>query len=191
MPITRLISRPCARPCAANDPKVLAVRVKRPGRAPEFAADARGYLVALVHDFLIDLPAPPQAAQGGLAGPPAQVYRISAPEAEFVILFKIESATQSSPVRLSGRIEEFTPGPGAKVYAINEDEAKAVPLTAFTSTFVLGVFRGRVQGQPIDVPLSNLQLRGFAIRSVSPLDPSGWIRANLVRTSVSPAAGIQ
>jgi hypothetical protein len=176
---------------AANDPKVLAIRVKRPGRAPEFAADASGYLVAIIHDFVIDLPAPPQAARGGMAGPPAQVYRISAPEAEVRIAFKVEPATQTNPVRLSGRVEEFDFGPNTKVFGINEDESKAAPLTAFTSTFVLGVFRGRVQGQPIDLPLSNLQLRGFAIRSVSPLDPSGWIRANLVRTSASPAAGIQ
>ena len=49
----------------------------------------------------------------------------------------------------------------------------------------------KLQGQPIDIPLSNLQLRGFAIQSVSPLDPSGWIRVNLVRVSSSPAAGIQ
>ncbi|MBV8231306.1 MAG: hypothetical protein JO329_15100, partial [Planctomycetaceae bacterium] len=176
---------------AANDPKVLAIRVKRPGRAPEFAADASGYLVAIIHDFVIDLPAPAQAVRGGMAGPPAQVYRISAPEAEVRIAFKVEPATQTNPVRLSGRIEGFDFGPNTRVFGINEDESKAAPLTAFTGTFVLGVFRGRVQGQPIDLPLSNLQLRGFAIRSVSPLDPSGWIRANLVRTSISPAAGLQ
>ncbi|MBV8611755.1 MAG: hypothetical protein JO034_30480 [Singulisphaera sp.] len=176
---------------AVNDPKVLAIRVKRPGRAPEFAADASGYLVAIIHDFVIDLPAPAQAVRGGMAGPPAQVYRISAPEAEVRIAFKVEPATQTNPVRLSGRIEGFDFGPNTRVFGINEDESKAAPLTAFTGTFVLGVFRGRVQGQPIDLPLSNLQLRGFAIRSVSPLDPSGWIRANLVRTSTSPAAGLQ
>ena len=55
----------------------------------------------------------------------------------------------------------------------------------------MGIFRSKVQGQPIDVPLSNLQLHGFAIREVSPLDPTGWIRVSLVRTSSSPAAGIR
>jgi hypothetical protein len=175
----------------ANDPKVMALRVKRPGRPPEFAADARGYLVALVHDFVIEVPAPPGAAKGGVAGPPAQVYRITAPRAEFVISFKITPQTQTSPVRLTGRVEGFDPGPNAKVFAVNEDENKPEPLTAFTSAFVLNILRNRVQGQPVNMPLSNLKLRGFAIRTVSPLEPSGWIRVNLVRTSASPAAGVQ
>ena len=46
-----------------------------------------------------------------------------------------------------------------KVYAINEDESKAVALNAFTAAFVKGIFQSKVQGQPIDVPLSDLQLR--------------------------------
>jgi hypothetical protein len=177
---------------AANDPKVLAIRVKRPGRSPEFGADEQGHLVALVHDFLIEVPAPKQAAAGGaLAGPPARVYRFTAPEAEFVISFKVESQTQTQPLRLTGRIEGFDAGPGALVYAVNEDESQAQPLSPFTSRIILGVFGGRLRGQPIDIPLSNLQLRGFAIRSLSPLEPSGWIRVNLDRTTPSPDAGIQ
>ena len=175
---------------AANDPKVLAIRVKRPGHSPEFAADARGFLVAIVHDFMIEVPAPPAAEKGGVAGPPAQVYRVTSPDAEFVISFKVTPQTEKEPVRLTGRIESFDPGPQAKVFAVNEDENKPTQLTTFASVFVLGIFRTKLQGQPIDVPLSNLQLRGFAIESVSPLDPSGWIRANLVRTSESPAAGV-
>jgi hypothetical protein len=148
--------------------------------------------VAAVHDFQLDIPAPPQAARGGgLTGPRARVYRISSPRAEFVISFKVAPEAEKQPVRLSGRIEEVELPPGSRVYAINEDESKAQPLNAFTATFVMGLFRSRVQGQPIDVPLSNLQLRGFAIREVSPLDPTGWIRVQLVRTSASPAAGIR
>jgi hypothetical protein len=175
----------------ANDPRVLAVRVKRPGHAPEFAADARGYLVAAVKDFQIEIPVPPQAARGGLTGPRAKVYRITAPRAEVVLSVKVGTESQSSPVRLTGKIEEFELGQGFKVYAINDDETKAQPLTTFTAAFVTGIFRSRVQGQPIDIPLSNLQLQGFAIREVSPLDPTGWIRAQLVRTSSSPAAGVR
>ena len=53
---------------------------------------------------------------------------------------------------------------------------------------MLGAIRSRLQGQPIDVPLSNLPLRGFALQSVSPLDPSGWIRVNLVRVANGPLA---
>ncbi len=176
---------------AAKDPKVIAVRVKRPGHSPEFAADANGYLVALVHDFVLEVPAPEQATRGGLFGAPAQVYRFSAPQAEFVISFKVSPQTQKEPVRLSGRIESFDPGPQAKVYAVNEDETKAEPLTVFTTTVALSAFRSKLQGQPIDIPLSNLKLQGFAIKAVSPLDPSGWIRAQLVRTSSSPEAGVR
>jgi hypothetical protein len=162
---------------AAKDPKVVAIRIKRPGRAPDFAADARGDLVALVHDFLIEVPAPEQSAQAGsMSGPPAKVYRITAPKSEFTISFKITPESQKTPLRLAGRIEAFDPGPGAKVFAVNEDENKAVPLTTFTAAFVLGMFRAKMQGQPVDVPLSNFKLKGFVINSVSGLDPSGWMR---------------
>ena len=178
---------------AADDPKVLAIRVKRPPSSPEFAVDAKGNLVALVNDFQIDVPVPPQVAKGGGGGalPPSKVLRLSSPQAEFVISFKVTPQTEKEPLRLTGRIEGFDPGPNAKVYAINEDESQATQLNAFTSIFVLGGFRTKLQGQPIDIPLSNVQLRGFAIQSVSPLDPSGWIRVNLVRVSQSPTAGIQ
>src|SRR5262249_23615970 len=153
------------------------------GRSPRFAADARGYLVALVRDFLVDVPAPPAAARGGIAGPPAQIYRITAPQAEFVISFQVTPESQDRPIRLAGPAEGFAPGPGARVYAINEDETKAVPLTAFTSAIVLGVMRARLAGQPVDLPLSNLNLGRYAIRAVSPLDPSGWMRVVLAPRS--------
>ena len=175
---------------AANDPKEVAVRVRRPPTAPDFGVDSRGNLVALVNDFQLEVPAPANMAKGGFAGPPARVLRLTSPQAEFTIAFKVEPQTASQPLRLTGRIEGFDAGPQAKVYAINEDENQATPMNAFAGSFVVGAFRSKIQGQPIDVPLSNLQMRGFAIRSVSPLDPSGWIRVNLVRTSASPAAGI-
>ena len=179
---------------AANDPKVVAIRVKRPTREPDFSADARGFLVAGVHDFQLDVPVPPRkTGLGSLAGPSAKVYRIVSKRAEFVISFQVTPETQTSPVRLAGKIESFDPGinPNAKVYALNDDESKAQELTLFSAAPVLGFLRTRIEGRPIDVPLSNLQLRGFAIREVSPLDPTGWIRVQLVRTSASPAAGIQ
>lgn len=174
---------------AANDPKIVALRVKRPSAPPEFAADARGYLVGLIHDLELDVPAPAQAAQGGF-GPPAQVYRIVAPHAEVVVDFEVAPESEKTPIRFAGRVVEFEFGPGSKVLAINEDESKAEPLTAFTSMMIQGVMRTKLTGQPIDVPLSNLQLRGFAIRSVSKLEPSGWVRVNLERTTQSTGAGI-
>ncbi|MEO6810937.1 MAG: hypothetical protein ABI353_17640 [Isosphaeraceae bacterium] len=172
---------------AAKDPKVMAIRVKTPGVAPEFTADARGYLVALVHDFVLEVPAPEAAMRGGLFGPPAQIYRVSAPNAEFTISFQIEAAKGTLPIRLAGRVEGFDAGPGAQVFAINDDEAKASPLSAFTRVAVLNTFANRLKGQPIDVPLSNLNLGNYALNSVSPLDPSGWIRLNLVPAGSTPA----
>jgi hypothetical protein len=176
---------------AANDPKVLAIRVKRPGTAPDFGADSHGNLVAIVHDFQIDVPAPPQAARGGGAMPAARALRISAPAAEISLSFKVEPKTAEKPLRLSGRIEAFDPGPGAKVYALGDDEKRTTQLSAFTTVFVFGIIRSKLQGQPVDIPLSNLQVRGFEIISASALDPSGWIRVNLARTSSNPGSGLQ
>ncbi len=172
---------------AVNDPKVLALRVKRPGRSPEFAADKDGHLVALVHDFLIEVPAPPSAAKGGLAGPPARIYRITAPDAEFDIEFHVEPMTPSGPLRLAGKIAGFDAGPGAQVFALNESETEATPLPAFTNSLVLSVFGNKLTGQPIDVPLGNINLPGFTLTGVSPLDPSGWIRFNLMPTGAPVA----
>src|SRR5262249_6282490 len=112
-----------ARTKMANDPKVMAIRVMRPGDFPTFAADARGFLVASVPDFQIALPVPTQAGRGGLAGPPAKVYRIKSPRAEIALSLKVTPETPTSPVRLAGRIEEFDPGTTARVYAINDDES--------------------------------------------------------------------
>lgn len=176
---------------AAAEPNVMAIRVKKPTTPPDFAADARGYLVALVNDFQIEVPVPPEMTRGGLFGPPAQVYRISSPQAEFVISFKVTSQTENAPVRLTGKLESFEPGPGAKIYTINDDENKATQLSPLASVAVMSGVRNKLQGRPIDLPLSNLKLQGFAIQEVTPLEPSGWIRVNLVRTSASPAAGVR
>jgi len=138
--------------------------------------------VALVPDFQIEVPAPPQAAKGGVGGPPARVYRITSPQAEFTVSFKVTPETATEPMRFSGHVEDFDPGPGSKVLAVNEDEDKAEPLTAFTGAFVSGILRTKLRGKPFDVPLNNVKLKGFAINSVYPLDPSGWLRVVLVPT---------
>ncbi len=164
---------------AANDPAVQAIRVKKPGRAPEFSVERNGYLVAIVHDFALEVPAPAAAAKGGLFGPPAQIYRIEAPDAEFVISFQVAPATGDLPVRLTGRIESFDAGPGSKVIAINDDETKGSALTAFTATTVMNVFGQKLKGQPIDAPLGDLKIPGFTLTSVSPIDPTGWMRVVL------------
>jgi hypothetical protein len=178
----------------ANDPKVVAIRVKRPTEEPEFSADARGLLVAAVHDFQIEIPAPPRrpGGLGGLGAPAAKAYRITSPRAEFVISFEVRPQTESTPIRLAGKIEDIDLGGAstAKVYALGDDESKAQHLTLFLAAPVLGLLQEKVKGQKIDVPLSNLQLQGFTIGHVSPLDPTGWMRVQLVRTSASPGAGV-
>jgi hypothetical protein len=171
---------------AANDPRILAVRIQWPGELPQFAADRNGYLVALAHGFSIEVPAPPQARRGGLSGPPARIYRLEAPSAEFSISFRIEAAKEELPIRLQGRLEAFDPGPGVKVFALNEDEDKPTQLNAFVANLVLAVFGNKLKGQPIDVPLSNLAIPGFTLSKVSPLDPSGWIRVVLTPNENSP-----
>lgn len=176
---------------AANDPKVVALRVKKPSTPPEFAADSRGFLVAIVRDFQIDLPGPKQQnGQAGIGGLKAKALRVTSPQAEFVISFKVTPEHEKEPLRLAGRIEGFDAGPQGRVLAVNEDEKQAAPVNAFTSALILGVIRAKMTGQEINVPLSNLKLQGFAINSVSPLEPSGWLRVNLVRTSESPGAGV-
>ena len=74
--------------------------------------------------------------------------------------------------------------------AINDDENQANPLTRIAKAFVMGAIGAKVRGQSIDVTLDQLKLPGFAIRSISPLDPSGWMRVNLVRTATSPAPAV-
>jgi hypothetical protein len=164
---------------AGGDARAQAIRVKRPTKTPSFAADGAGNLVALVPDFQLEVPAPSQG--GALAGPKAQVYRIEAPRAEFALNVAMQEATADQPRRLVARVASFDPGPGARVLAIDEDEAQATPLNAFTGQLVLSVLRNRLQGQPLNVPLDAANLGGFALADVSPLDPSGWMRVVLQR----------
>ena len=158
--------------------KFVALRVTRPSRAPEFRADARGFLVALIHDLVIDVPAPPQEAKGGLVGAPAKIYRLMMPLAEVSFSFKID-AKDDGPLQLTARIEDFTPGYDAKVLAIVDDESKAASLSRFSGGLILGALGGRLRTQPINLGLDQSRLPGVVVRSVSTLDPSGWIRVKV------------
>jgi hypothetical protein len=173
-----------------KNPKVVAIRVKRPSTAPVFSNDARGFLVALVRDFVLEVPAPeqPQQSTGFFSGaaPPAQVYRITSPEAEFVLSFNLKPESTAGRLRLTGRLEGFDPGPRAQVLAVNEEENKTVPLTTLTGTLVLGVLRTKLQGQPLDFPVEVPGLENVKVHSISPLDPSGWMRVVL---TPKPRAG--
>jgi hypothetical protein len=163
------------------------IRITRPKRAPEFGVDARGFLVAIVHDLVIDLPVPPQVANSAFGGARAKVYRLQAKTAEFV--FEIKPVTEpNGSIRLTGNLKEFTPEPGSRVFAINDDEAKALPLDPFRATFVYTGFAQAIRAKPLNVPLENLKLKGYNITSISDLDPTGWMRIVLTPTGERPLA---
>ena len=161
------------------------LRLTRPEKPPEFGTDARGFLVALVHELQIDLPAPEGEAKGGLVGAPAKVYRVKAPLAEFALSYKIDTSATGIP-KVTAKVEEFNPGTNADVLAIVDDENKGTSLSRFSAGIVMGTMGGRLRSQTIDVPLNQLKLPGIAVRSVSPLDPSGWVRVGLTRDALAP-----
>jgi hypothetical protein len=168
--------------------KMTVLRVFRPRRAPQFTVDARSNLVALIHDFQVDVPAPESEARGGVVGAAAKIYRIKVPLLEIGLSFKVTQAP-GSPLRIHAEVQDFSPGPDAEVLAITDDETKAVPLSRFSSAIILGGMGGRLRSQPIDLSADRLKLPGFTIRSISPLDPSGWLRVRLEPSPEPPPAG--
>ena len=168
----------------AKNPKVTALRITRPQQPPEFSVDARGFLVALIHDFQLDVPAPEGEARGGLVGAAAKIYRIKIPLAEVALSYKVDTPPKALHVR--AKVEEFSPGTNSEVLAITDDETKGIALSRFSAAVVLGAMGGRLRTQPIEFTVDESALRGFSIRSVSPLDPSGWLRLTLDRNPNSP-----
>jgi hypothetical protein len=169
----------------AKDPRVSAMRVIRPSQPPAVSSDARGFLVVIVHDFQLEVPAPDEQAARNMLGVEAKVLRIKVPAAEVAISYQLDTSSPGAPT-LHGKIEEFNTGTNHEVIAINNDENKGTPLTRFTSAVVLGAMVAKIRTQKIDVALEQLKMPGFAIQDVSPLDPSGWMRINLVRTGGTP-----
>jgi hypothetical protein len=167
----------------AKNPKATAIRIKRPPQAPEFAVDAQGRLVTLVHDLELEVPAPDKSTQAGsLLGMNARILRLKIPQLELGLTYTVDSSTPGSP-QIKARIEDFSPSPASTVLAINGDEANAKPLTRFTGALVISSLGARLRNQPISASLEKLNLRGFAVQSISPLDPSGWLRVTLARTN--------
>ena len=171
----------------AKNPKVTAIRVKRPPVAPEFAVDAKGNLVAILHDVELEVPAPDKSSQAGsVIGVPAKILRLKIPQLEVAFSHQTESTAPGSHT-LRAKVEDFSPSPNSQVLAINEDESKPTALTRFSGALVLSALGARLRNQPIVASLDNVNLRGFAIQSISPLDPSGWMRLSLARPA-QPAA---
>ena len=170
---------------AKNDPKTQALRLKRPGSPPEFASDSRGYLIAYVPDFQLDLPAPPSAQKGGLFGAPTKVYRIASPLVEIALSFHFLPAADAKPAHVEAHVEEVDFGPDAVVSSINTDEAKSTPVSVLLRAGITGALINQLRSRPIDVPLASLNIPKFTLTSVSDLDPTGWIRVVLT-PSVPP-----
>jgi hypothetical protein len=167
---------------AANNPKVTALRVFRPKTPPEFAVDARGFLVAIVHDFRAEAPAPDKSTQAGsLIGVPARILRIEIPVLEVALSYQIEQDAQG-PHLLKAKVEDFSPSTDAKVIAINTDPEKGTTLSRFSGALVISALGVRLRSQPITAGMDNLRFRGLAVQSVSPLDPTGWVRVTLAKT---------
>jgi len=174
-----------ARKPKAGTPKTTVLRVTRPKQPPEFNTDARGYLVALVHDLQIEVPAPENQERGGFVGAPAKIYRIKVPLAELSFSYKVDTS-KPGPIRVQAKVEDFNPGTDSQVLAISDDETKGTPLSRFSTAFVLGAIGGQLRQQSIDTSLEQVKIPGFLIRSISPLDPSGWVRVNLDRDPNAP-----
>ena len=166
-------------------PKTTVLRVVRPKQPPEFSTDSRGYLVALVHDLQLEVPAPENQEKGGFVGAPAKIYRIKVPLAEISISYKIDASKPGS-LHVQGKVEDFNPGTDSQVMAIADDETKATALSRFSTAFVIGAVGGQIRQQAIDTTLDDVKLPGFLIRSISPLDPSGWVQVKLDRDPNAP-----
>jgi hypothetical protein len=164
---------------AANNPNVTALRIKKPTTAPEFAADERGYLVVLVRDFQMDVPAPPGAERGGLLGAPSRVLRFLVPTAEFILSYRVASNGSSPPTELDVKVEDFVHSTNSKVQTLFDDESKPTTMGPFQANLALLGFKNKLQQVPIKLPLTSLNIPGFSLTQISPLDPSGWMRVVL------------
>jgi hypothetical protein len=158
-----------------------ALRIFRPQRLPRFTTDARGYLVGLLHDFQLDVPAPALEARG-VIGPPAKIYRIRMPSAEIAASYEFDT-TSPRTLRARIKVQDFAPGPGATVLAIDADETKAPSLSRFSTGIVLGALGARLRTRPFEIFPDQSPLGSFTVQSVSPLDPSGWALVKLVRVA--------
>jgi hypothetical protein len=169
----------------AHDERVQALRIARPTQPPEFSTDARGYLVALVRDLELDVPAPDRQAGGALLNVPAKILRLRAPLVEVALSYQLDASRPGSP-RLKVKLQEFNPGAAGEVIALSDNEKQGKPLTRLQSTIVMTALLVKIRSQNFDVDLDQIRLPGFRIRSVSPADPSGWARVNLVATTGTP-----
>ena len=110
----------------ANNPKVTALRIKRPPQPPEFAVDARGFLVAIAPRRRDRRPRPRSQEPGRVgdrrARPDGPATEDSAARGAFS--YQVETPAPLSH-RVKAKIEDFSPSPTSQVLAINDDESKS------------------------------------------------------------------
>lgn len=158
-----------------------ALRLFKPAKPPEFAADSEGRLVVVLRDWTLEVPAPPNAQRGGgLLGAPADVYRLMLPTAELPVHFELTADPNTGGARLTGKIGEFTFDPESRVEGLGDDESKAQSLNLITRSTVLGGLAGQIANRPIDAPIQISRLQGLSFHKASPLDPTGWMRVVLL-----------
>ena len=129
----------------------------------------------LVKNFQLEVPAPP----GGLLGGNTKVLRFLVPNAEFVLSFHATKREPGKPIEIDAKVEDLVWGAGSKVQTIGDDDNAPTTMGPFQANIALAGFRTKLQQVPIHAPLGNLKLRGFDIETISPLDPSGWMRVVL------------
>lgn len=163
---------------AANDSAAIPIRVYRPETPPEFTTSPDGKLVVVVRDFQVEVGVPRPTGIGNLlGGGAARVYRYRAPVAELTVSFQVLPPAAGQPLRLSGKIDAIDLGTNSKVESVGAQEDEAQPVSNLMRAAAVSVLMGRVAGQDIELPLTAVQIpQGFAIKSVSPLDPTGWMR---------------
>jgi hypothetical protein len=189
-----------------NKLNVTALRFFRPAQAPEFGVDAHGFLVVMVHDIELEIPAPDKSTRvGSMLGVPARILRLIVPHAEITLSYQTEAKGPGSQ-RIKARIEDFSPSPACQVLAVNEDEKKPTPLTRFSTALVISAAVARLRTLAIEADLDRLverlrslaieadldllKVRGFAIQSITPIDPTGWLRVTIARVPEQGDEGV-
>jgi hypothetical protein len=94
---------------------------------------------------------------------------------------EVNPVNPAQPPRVSAQVKGIDFGPESKVEGIVDREDQAEPLNPILRAGALAVLTSRLQGQPLSIPINFQIPAGFVLRSVSPLDPSGWIRFVLTR----------
>ena len=159
--------------------KANVLRITRPSEPPEFSVDAKGNVVAILHDVQIEVPAPESEAQGGVVGAAAKIYRIKIPEGEVALSYKVETAP-GNPPQLHAKVEDFNPGAHRKSWPSPTTESRAdSTFRRFSASTRAGSIRRTFAASAHQCLRSPGSITGnFSIRSVSPPrpQPSGWVR---------------